>query len=135
METLEVLNRETLIRRNRKPPVVRVSYGRVIFSVEAVRELGLKEGDKISFVTNPKDMDIIYFKKDERGVPLAVDFNGLTGTRLRICCRPLAEKILSFFSFKSSKTFSVTNNLADMYGEKMWFLLRLGVHKPIKWRK
>ena len=94
METMEVLNRETLIRRNRKPPVVRVSYGRIIFSVEAVRELGLKEGDKISFVTNSKDLDIIYFKKDEKGVPLAVDFNGLTGTRLRICCRPLAEKIL-----------------------------------------
>ncbi len=135
METMEVFNSETLIRRNRKPPVVRVSYGRVIFSVEAVRELGLNEGDKLSFVTNPKDRDIIYFKKDEKGVPLAVDFKGLTGTRLRICCRPLAEKILSFFFCKSAKTFSITKDTADMYGEKMWFILRIGVHKPIKWRK
>jgi len=135
METVEVFNSETLVRRNRKPPVVRISYGRIIFSVEAVMELGLKEGDKLSFVTNPKDRDIVYFKKDEKGIALSVDFNGLTGARLRICCRPLAEKILSFFSCKSAKTFSITNNTADMYGEKMWFILRLGVHKPIKWRK
>lgn len=134
METLEVLNSETLIRTNRKPPVVRVSYGRVIFSVEAVRELGLKEGDKITFVTNKADKDIIYFKKDSKGFSLMLDFDGLTGKRLRICSRPLAKKILSFFSYNTSKTFSITNNLADMYGGKMWFILKRGVHKPIKWR-
>jgi len=55
--------------------------------------IGLKEGDKITFVTNPKDRDIIYFKKYEKGVPLAVDFNDLTRTQTG---NPTHAMILAF---------------------------------------
>lgn len=135
MDKLLVFDATSVINKRCKPPVVRVSYGRVIFSVEAVKLLGLKVGDKISFVMNEKDKDIIYFKKDTNGLPLMTDFIGLTGERLRICCRPLAQTILSFFSYQQSKTFSVSAELADVYGEKMWFILKSGLHKPIKWRR
>lgn len=132
---MEILNTETLTRTSRKPPVIRISYGRIIFSVEAVKDLRLKQGDRISFITNEKDKNIVYFKKDVKGFPLMLDFKGITGIRLRICSRPLAQKILSFFTYNTSKTFSITNDLADVYGHKMWFILKDKIHKPIKWRK
>jgi hypothetical protein len=135
MQTLKVYNSETIFKKRGKPPVVRISYGRIIFSVEAVNLLGLKSGDKLSFATNLKDKEIIYFKKDEKGIPLLVDFEGLGGIRLRICCRPLAKELLSFFLYNKAKTFSVNDEMADVYGEKMWFILKSNVHKPINWKK
>ena len=135
METTEVLTTEAFEKRKGKPPVMRISNGRLIFSVEAVNLLGLKEGDRIKFVLDKSDNEIVYFKKDNNGWPLMVDFSGLNGVRLRICCRPLAAKILSFLSFSQSKTFTIKKETADYYGEQMWFFLKDGIHKPIKWRR
>ena len=67
METTEVLTPEVFEKRKGKPPVMRISNGRLIFSVEAVNLLGLKEGDRIKFVLDKSDNEIVYFKKDNAG--------------------------------------------------------------------
>jgi len=124
MERLQVLNIDTVSREKYKPPVIRVSYGRIHFSIEAVKLFGLNVGDRISFYLDKNDKGIVYFKKDPKGFELNLDFSGITGTRLRIFCRPAADKIMQHFQYGGAKTFTVSSEQADVYGEKMWFILK-----------
>ena len=124
MEVLELLNEDTVSREKTKPPVIRLSYGKILFSIEAVKLLGLKSGDKISFVIDKRDYGVIYFKKDSKGFRLTLDLAGQTGDRLRLCCRPVYKKILEHFGINSARTYHVSSEQADVYGEKMWFILK-----------
>lgn len=124
MQELELLNEETVSREKTKPAVIRLSYGKVLFSIEAVKLLGLKSGDKISFVIDKRDCGVIYFKRDSKGFKLTLDLAGQTGDRLRLCCRPVYKKILEHFGANSARTYFVSGEKADVYGEKMWFILK-----------
>lgn len=132
---IQVYNEQTVFNKRGKPPCIRFSNFRIEFSCELVKLLGLKEGDKISFYTDPKDKDIIFFGKSKNGLSLKQAVMLKNGVRLHICCRPLIVKLLSHFGLSNNKTFRISNETTDFYGEKLWFILKDKVHKPIQWRK
>lgn len=131
----EIFNANTIWNKTGKPPLVQVDkLGRIGFSVEAVKLLGLNPADKLSFKIDYCDSNIIYFFVDNKnGIKLnAITFNRNTGVRLELYCRPLTKKLLDFFGFKDNKTFDVSSDKVD---GKYWFILKDRVHRPIKWRK
>lgn len=134
---MEIFNKETSWNRRGKPPVLRISYnGHIRFSVEAIKMLGFKLGDTISFMIDPRDNNVFYFFKDEKGMPLKHCTRGKDGVcGLQVCCRPLGQKLLNYFGFKENKTFDITNEVCDTIKGKMFFVLKEKVHRPIKWRK
>lgn len=136
LQTVQEFNQETIFNRTGKPPMVNFSHFRIEFSVAAVKLLGLKPGDRISFFTDAKDNGIIFFGKTKNGLSLRSTSEQLkTGVRLQICCRPLIVKLLSHFGVSKNKTFRISNETTDLYGQQMWFILKDKIHKPIQWRK
>jgi len=132
----EIFNKETSWNRRGKPPVLRLSHlGHIRFSVEAIRILGLKIGDSISFMIDSRDTGVFYFFKDDKGMPLKHCTRGKDGScGLQVCCRPLCQKLLNFFGLKNNKTFDITNETCKTENGEMWFVLKENVHQPIKWR-
>ena len=134
----EIFNAKTSWKKRGKPPVIRVSTtGHIRWSVEAIRRLGLVNGDKVSFMTDARDNGIIYFYRDNKnGIPLIYCTKGKDGVYgLQVCCRPLAYKILNFFGFTEHKTFDLTDETLNTENGRMWFILKGNIHRPIKWRK
>jgi hypothetical protein len=132
-----VYNKETSWNKRGKPPVVRFSkYGHIRFSVEAIRLLGLDRDTPISFMTDARDIGVIYFFVDKKGLPLKRGTVGKTGEGLQICCRPLAQRVMDFFGFNGiNKTFDVTNETVKTEKGNMWIILKDKIHKPIKWKR
>lgn len=133
-----IFTRNTHWNRRGKPPVLRLSpNGHIRFSVEAVKKLGFKLGDRLSFMIDNRDNGIFYFYLDEEnGMPLKFNTRGGGGVDgLQICCRPLAQKLLDYFGFKEPKTFDVTDERIKTKIGELWFVLKEKIHKPIKWRK
>lgn len=132
-----VFNKETSWNRRGKPPVLRISRnGHIRFSVEAIRILGLKLGDTISFMIDERDCKIFYFFRDVKGMPLKHCTKGKDGVcGLQVCCRPLGQKLLDYFGFKGNKTFDITKEQCITERGKMWFVLKEKIHVPIKWRR
>lgn len=132
----EVYDSTTIFDRRGKPPVVQIAkWGHIRFSVEATKLLKLKPEDRITFLTPKGDKEIIYFKKHPGGLPLSQTSQGKSGIGVGVCCRALTRRLLNFLGSKRSITFDVTPETADVYGEKMWFLLTSKIHQPIQWRK
>ena len=134
-ETIQVYNEETVYNKRGKPPCIRIAKSRIEFSCEAVKLLGLKKEDKISFYTDLKDKEIIFFGKSKNGLSLRQAAELKSGVRLQVCCRPLVIKLLSHLGLNNNKTFRISNETTDFYGEKLWFILKDKVHRPIQWRK
>lgn len=130
-------NSETVWDKRGKPSTIRITkHGHIRFSVNAVKKLGIKEGDRLSFFVDPRDVGIIYFKLDPRGIPIikcTTGKNGING--LQVCCRPLALTLLKTFNLKESKTFDITADITEheKYG-KLWIIVKEKIHTPIKWR-
>lgn len=130
-------NSETVWDRRGKPSTIRITkHGHIRFSVNAVKKLGIKEGGRLSFFVDPRDVGIIYFRNDKKGIPLIKCTNGKNGIDgLQLCCRPLSLTLLKSFGLKDSKTFDLTEETTDheKYG-KLWIILKEKIHKPVKWR-
>lgn len=132
----EILNRKTVKSVRVKPPTVQLhTDGQVRFGVEAVNLLGLKEGEKIEFIIHQQDKGIIYFTKSESGFELKVSKTLSGKIRLLVLCRPLLKRLFNFFGLTQSKTYDITNETADYYGRKCWFILKENHHVPIKWKR
>jgi len=133
----EVFTRNTIWNRRGKPPVIRLSNnGHIRLSVEAVKILGVKEGDTVSFMVDNRDNGIFYFYKDEDGMPLIYCTRGKDGINgLQLCCRPLAQRLLKYFGFNGNKTFDVSGETIKASDKEMWFVLKEKIHKPINWKK
>jgi len=131
-------NAETVWDKKGKPSTVRITkHGHIRFSVSAVKNLQIKEGDKLSFYIDPRDVGVIYFKQDPKGIPLIKNTTGVDGTNgLQLCCRPLALTLLKSFNLKESKTFDLTGEKTnhEKYGD-LWVIVKEKMHVPMKWRK
>lgn len=133
---IEVLDNTNVWNKRGKPAVVNIDAdGRVSFSVEAVKQLKLKEGMRIAFRIDHRDKGIIYFYEQATGIPLKASAETKSGIRLSIYCRPLAQKLLSFFGFRENKSFDIDSNTVKFHSCPMWFILKEKVHKPVQWRK
>jgi len=132
----QILNRETVKSERKKPPTIQMNKdGQIRFGVEAVLLLNLQPGEKIEFLIHQSDTGIIYFTKSEKGFELKKEVTPGGKFRLLLLCRPLVKKLFSFFSLNESKTYDITNETADYYGRKCWFILKKNHHVPIKWKK
>lgn len=131
-------NAETIWEKRGKPSTVRITkHGHIRFSVSAVKNLNVAEGDRITFFVDPRDVGVIYFKKDPKGIPLIKNTTGISGVNgLQICCRPLALTLLKSFNFKESKTFDLTGEITnnEKYG-KLWVIVKDKVHVPLKYKR
>ncbi len=133
--TISIYDSKTIWNRRGKPAVVQISrYGHIRFSVEAVKLLGLVQGERITFRTHSNDIGILYFYRQATGLPLRDGLKCKTGVRLEVYCRPLALKLLAFFDFKTSKTFRISSEQLQYGNTKFWFILKENIHKPIKWK-
>jgi hypothetical protein len=124
-----------------KPPVVRIDagrQGRLVFSVEAVKILGLKEGMRLCFRVYTNDEGIIYFYEQATGIPLRVMNEHKSGHQLAIYCRQLNKTLLAHFGYTTSiyKTFDLKNEQVLMPDTncKAWFIVKENIHKPIQWK-
>ena len=122
-----------------KPPVVRISRrgGTIRFSVQAVKQLGLKPGMRLSFMMHTTDNDLIYICKSPTGLELKMeDTKSRFGAALYCCARKHTPRLLNYFNMPdNSKTFDITNNQTEANGQQCWFISKSKIHKPIKWRK
>lgn len=129
---VEVLNRKTLTGERIKPPTIQIyEKGRIKISWMAAQILGLTEKDKLEFILDDKDKNIVYFRRSENGFKLCKESTPSGKCRLIIACRPLAANIMKFFDLKKSRTYDITNDVADYYGSKCWFILKGNYHIPI----
>lgn len=133
---MTILNAHTIYNQRKKPALVQFNkVGQLRFSVEAAKEIGISEEDKITFVLDERDEGIIYFYKDKDGLPIRKELDTKTGARYVVCCRPLISKLLAFFKYTGNKSFKVSGETADLYGKQTFFILKDNIHKPIQWRK
>lgn len=131
----EILNRITVKPSRSKPPTIQIfGKGQVRFSCETVNLLKLCPGDKIEFLIHREDTGIIYFTKSENGFELKKEMTPGGKFRLLALCRPLVKRLVAHFSIVGSKTFDVTDEIADYYGRKCWFILKNKSHIPLKWK-
>lgn len=132
---VEILNKKTIKSERTKPPTIQFfRMGQIRISVGAAKILGLMAGDRIEFLIHRADKEIIYFTKSDSGFELKAEKTKQGKSRLLILCRPLTKKLSLFFDIKESKTFDVTDEIADFYGRKCWFILKKNNHIPLKWR-
>lgn len=122
----EILNATTIWNERRKPAVVQLNKcGHVRFSIEAVKILGLKKTDRITFMIEEDD-DLIYFWVDnESGFPINEIETLKTGKRFSVCCRPLVKKILQHWGKETNVSVSINNS--EVRG--MWFLNKRKIKK------
>jgi len=133
--SVEILNRETVKSIRTKPPTIQIfERGQIRFSIEAAKILNIVKGDKIELAISAMDKGIIYFGKDCKGFELKEEKTKSGASRLLLCCRPLAKKIMNHFGLTGSKTYDITGEVADFYGKKYWFILKNKVHVPLKWK-
>ena len=135
---MEIFTAKTTWKKRGKPPVLRVStWGHIRFSVSTVKNLSLKPGDKISFMIDYRDKEVVYFfKDDDGGMVLGFCTKGSDGVNgLQVCCRPMALKILEHFGFTGNKTFDITTETCKTDRGEMWMILKSKIHKPIKWKR
>ncbi len=126
---------ESIWGKRGKPALLNISKdGRIRFTVALVKLLGIKEGQKILFRTYNKDKGIIYFSIHKDGVPLRLSKADTTKRVLEIYCRPLAVKLLEFFSYSTNKSFDITKEQTNIDGINFYFILKENLHKPIKWK-
>lgn len=131
-----IYNKKNVYNKRGKPALLRFSkYGHIQFSFAASKLLELKEGMKISFMTDSRDKSIIYFFEDESGLALREVNNGKRNKGMQICCRSLSLRLLDFFGYKDNKSFDVKADTLLVNDRKAWFILKENVHKPIQWRK
>ena len=124
-ETIKIFNKETIWDKRAKPPVIYLNpKGQIRFSIEAVKLLGLKSGDKLSFAFDTRDSGVIYFYKCSNGIELNTDFKGMGGERLVLCCRGLVKQLLAFFGSATSKTYLVTKDITNFNGSCAWLILK-----------
>jgi len=136
---MAVYNADTVFNKKGKPATVSLDWncGRINFSCNAVRLLGLKEGMRVTFETKENEPDLIYFYEDAKGIPLKLYGVHWEGVSLSIFCRPLSRILLSHFKLKKNTTFDVTAqtiNLQDRL-KPVWFIDKWKKHEPVKWRK
>jgi hypothetical protein len=131
-----IYNKKTVYNKRGKPALLRFSkYGHIQFSSAASKLLGLKEGMRLSFMTDNRDKGIIYFFEDAGGLNLRQVNNGKRNKGLQICCRSLSLRLLDFFGFKDNKSFDVKADTLLVNNTNAWFVLKENVHKPIQWKK
>lgn len=134
---VEIYDATTVWNKKGKPPLVNIDVkGRISFSVEAVKLLGLKEGMKLAFRTHYDDKGCIYFYQQATGIPLRLQMTTKSGVRLQILCRGLPVKLLKFFGFKAdaNKSFTVQKETIKVSNCQMWYILKENIHKPVQWR-
>lgn len=135
---VEIYDATTVWNKKGKPPLVNIDVkGRISFSVEAVKLLGLKEGMKLAFRIHSNDRGCIYFYQQATGIPLRLQMTARSGVRLQVLCRGLPVKLLKSFDYKAdtNKSFRVTNDKVKILNCEMWVILKENIHKPVKWRK
>ncbi len=132
----------TVYNKRGKPATVRIdanNNGRIVFSMAAVKLLGLQHGDRITFRTYHQDKGIVYYFRSADGLPL----KKLAGTAgrysLAVYCRPLNPVLLKHLGFEKDKyktlhVSDATTTLPDT-GGTAWMLLKENVHQPLKWKK
>lgn len=132
----------TIWNKRGKPPVIRIDageQGRICFSTEAVKLLGLKEGMRITFRIYKEDKDIIYFYQQATGIPLKQMQVVKSGSMMAIYCRPMAKNLLAHFNYDQSghKTFTLMADTVVMPDTSCcaWFILKNNIHKPIQWKR
>lgn len=122
-----IYNRHTTFNKRGKPPIMRVDAhsgnARIQISVEAVKLLGLKEGDCLTFVTIENEKELIYFFIDNKnGIPLRKANEHKSGFDMGIYCRALARRLLDHLGINSMRSFIVTNSIAELNSVKCFFI-------------
>lgn len=137
--TITTFDKKTIWNKRGKPATVRIDHsaqGRIVFSVEAVKLLGLKEGMKIAFRHYSNDENIIYFYEQATGLRLNVSQKVQSGVMLAVYCRPLCERLLELLkcSSKRAATFQLTNDKVPMPDTSCmaWMIQKKKKHKPVK---
>jgi hypothetical protein len=94
---IQEYNSKNIYNKKCKPAIVHIqAHGFINFSVEAVNELNLKEGQKLVFYTDTNFAKQVFFCEADNGMPLKNRKVCKGGIRLSIMCRPLALKLLVF---------------------------------------
>lgn len=125
---VEIINSKTSF--GVKPPVVQLNkHGHIRFSVEAVKLFNLKQTDRLTFLINSEDEGIIYFYKDDSGLPLHEMVKTKTGVRYSILCRPLVKKLLRFFYQENNISILVNNKTINYGGKEMMILRKAKIKK------
>lgn len=133
---VQIFDATTIWNRRGKPPVVNIdAKGRINFSVEAVKLIDIKAGQRISFRVHSHESDIIYFYLSATGIPLQQSAETKSGVRLSIYARALAKTLLHKFGYTGHKTFLLTKNQVQIDNCKMWFILKSNRHIPMRWKK
>lgn len=137
--TVQTFDRSTIWNKRGKPATVRIDsgrQGRIVFSVEAVKLLGLKAGMRIAFRTYSTDERMVYFYEQATGMKLQVMQEVLSGQMMAVYCRPLCVSLLNHLGFNGSKpvTFDVKPAMAQMPETNCmaWMISRKNKHKPLK---
>jgi len=108
-----------------KPPVISIhKRGAVKFSVEAVKLLDLKEGDKIDFFIDTDFNDIAYFFKSDTGNQLKAYEKHKSGVRLTYLSRPVCRELIKHFGANEYKKFSVKKDTTTFNGREAWFITK-----------
>lgn len=129
---IQIYNRHTVFNKRGKPPVIRLdaskSNARITFSVEAVRLLGFKISDCITFIALEKEKDIIYFYIDNvDGIPMKSEVGFKSGMRMGVYCRPLARQLVKHFGISGCRSFIISDHKTSYAGIPCFFINK---HKP-----
>lgn len=109
-----------------KPPTLNVDIRihRFSFSVEAVKLLGLKEGDKIAFAYDTEDAGIFYFYRSPVGFPLHEVKTRQGNVRLSATNAAASKEIKKHLGLLENRSFKVKNETTTFNGRQAWFITK-----------
>jgi hypothetical protein len=123
MEEVLIFDANTAWNKRGKPAIVNLDMqGRITFSVEAIKLLGLKVNEKLVFALQQDDNEMIYYYRGDTGIPLRVSKQNINIQRLGIYCRPMVEKLLGHLGLKKNRSFPVRKETTIFQGKEVWFL-------------
>lgn len=132
-------DKKELWNKRNKPATVRIDHseqGRIVFSVEAVKLMGLKEGMRIQFRHYSTDGNIVYIYEQATGYRLQVTQRCQSGVNLAVFCRPLCTRLLEVLKCNPNKAgvFKMTADKVKMPDTNCdaWMIIKKNKHKPIK---
>lgn len=123
-----IFNRHNVYNQRKKPSIVRIdcakTNSRIRFSVEAVKTLGLKATDCLTFIVLKNDKGNIYFHIDNKnGLKLRQVKTRNDAIYLEVNCRLLARKLLLHFGIKEdARSFLITNDTTKVNDVKCWYI-------------
>lgn len=107
-----------------RPCIIRLEEvtGSIAFSRTAVYELSLTEGDLLTFATDIREPNLIYFKKGGDGIPLCAYKKNGNKTEYMVKCRSMVRKLLTHLRLKGSHSFYITKATTTIDSEQWWLI-------------